>query len=60
MPGMALWQLSSSLTAAKLLPNTLVNLTRYGRRRKPGRAGFQHLARPGLQHLPTRSGYRER
>ncbi len=37
-----------------MAPNPFVNLTRYGRRRKPGRASFQHPTRQGLRHQPTR------
>jgi hypothetical protein len=41
-------------------PNPSVNLTRYGRRCKPGLSQSYHRLSPGLQHLPTRAGYLER
>jgi hypothetical protein len=41
-------------------PNPSVNLTRYGRRCKPGLSQRHHRLSPGLQHLPTRAGYLER
>jgi hypothetical protein len=43
-----------------LMPNPSVNLTRYGRRRKPGLSQLYYCLSPGLQHLPTRAGYLER
>ena len=47
------------LISGALRPNPLVNLTCSDRRRKPGHAGLQHPARPGLRHLPAQAGYRE-
>jgi hypothetical protein len=41
-------------------PNPSVNLTRYGRRCKPGLSQKYYRLSPGLQHLPTRAGYLER
>jgi len=43
-----------------LRPNPSVNLTRYGRRCKPGLSQRYHRLSPGLQHLPPRAGYLER
>ena len=42
------------------MPNPSVNLTRYGRRCKPGLSQRYHRLSPGLQRLPTRAGYLER
>ena len=42
------------------MPNPSVNLTRYGRRCKPGLSQRYHCLSPGLQHLPPRAGYLER
>jgi hypothetical protein len=44
----------------RVLPNPSVNLTRYGRRCKPGLSQRYYRLSPGLQHLPTRAGYLER
>ena len=38
------------------MPNPSLNRTRYGRRRKPGRRQSYYRRRPGLRHLPPRSG----
>jgi hypothetical protein len=46
--------------AAGALPNPSVNLTRSGRRCKPGLSQRYHRLSPGLQRLPTRAGYLER
>ncbi len=43
-----------------LMPNPSVNLTRYGRPRKPGLSQPYYRLSPGLQVLPTRAGYLER
>jgi hypothetical protein len=55
---------TSALDAPRLRstvrPNPSVNLTRYGRRCKPGLSHRYHRLSPGLQHLPTRAGYLER
>ncbi len=55
---------ASSLVAPRLRstvrPNPSVNLTRYGRRCKPGLSQRYHRLSPGLQRLPTRAGYLER
>jgi hypothetical protein len=55
---------TSALVAPRLRstvrPNPSVNLTRYGRRCKPGLSQRYHRLSPGLQHLPTRAGYLER
>jgi hypothetical protein len=46
--------------AAGAMPNPSVNLTRYGRRCKPGLSQQYYRLSPGLQRLPTRAGYLER
>ena len=46
--------------AAGALPNPSVNLTRSGRRCKPGLSQRYYRLSPGLQHQPTRAGYLER
>jgi len=55
---------TSALVAPRLRstvrPNPSVNLTRYGRRCKPGLSQRYHRLSPGLQHLPTPAGYLER
>ena len=55
---------TSALVAPRLRstvrPNPSVNLTRYGRRCKPGLSQRYHRLSPGLQHLPPRAGYLER
>lgn len=43
-----------------LTPNTSLNLTRYGRRRKPGVCQFHHRHTPGLHRLSPRALYLER
>jgi hypothetical protein len=47
-------------SAAGALPNPSVNLTRYGRRCKPGLSQRYHRLNPGLQRPPPRAGYLER
>ena len=42
------------------MPNPSVNLTRDGRRCKPGLSQQYYRLSPGLQHLPPRAGYLER
>ena len=37
-------------------PNPSLNLTRYGRRRKPGLQYASYSCSPGLRRLPTQSG----
>ena len=51
---------TACLEPEAVLPNPSVNLTRYGRRCKPGLSQRYHRLSPGLQHLPTRAGYLER
>ena len=50
----------SATSAAGALPNPSVNLTRYGRRCKPGLSQRYHSLSTGLQRLPPRAGYLER
>jgi hypothetical protein len=42
------------------LPNPSLELTRYGRRRKPGVRCLRHCRTPGLRHLPPRAAQLER
>ena len=43
-------------TGRALMPNPSLNLTRYGRQRKPGVRRLRHLRTPGLHCLPPRAG----
>ena len=38
------------------MPNPSLNLTRYGKRRKPGLLHMVHHRSPGLRRLPPRAG----
>jgi hypothetical protein len=49
-------QKTSTRGAVQVRPNPSLNLTRYGRRRKPGLQYASYSCSPGLRHLPPRAG----
>ena len=44
-----------TFTAARVLPNPSLKLTRYGMRCKPGPRHMVHHRSPGLQRMPPRA-----
>ena len=55
-----LYTQATALHYLTLRPNPSVNLTRYGRRCKPGLSHSYYRLSPGLQHLPSRAAQLER
>ncbi len=51
-----MWFTSQCGGASAMTPNPSLNLTRYGKRRKPGLQHMVHHRSLGLRRLPTRAG----